>query len=727
MTPCIMRSIVAMLVSIGATCGAAETDSARTLVSGEFRLTFQQVADGLQLTGMTDTAINRELLSASRVPLFTLTLRAAADQPEFKINSDSGWGVIEWNASAADGATVMRWARPAEGRAGDLSVEVAANPHAAQQAVHWTIRVKNEGPCCVRRVAFPQVSIADLGPDGEVLFPRGSGEVQTGLWQRDFGYSGLYPGGWTSMQFLAAYQRASNTGLYLAVHDPLASTKDIAVESRAKDRAVLLRMEHPAPAMNQPGNDFELSGTAVTQLLRGDWFDASVIYRDWVRKEARWYPKLGKDGRDDTPMWMRELCAWAMTGGTPQDCADSVAKMAEYFGMPVGFHWYNWHQIPFDNDYPHYFPVRDGFADGVKKLQASHVHVMPYINGRLWDTHDKGSEDLEFSKIALPGVTKQEDGQPFIESYGSKESDGQPVRLGVMCPTTEVWRKKVDEIVGRLFGEYGLDAVYIDQIAAASPTLCSDASHGHPAGGGHWWTEGYWQLLDDIRRKMPADRMLTTECNGEPFIRCFDGYLTWHWQFDGQVPAFPAVYGGAIQMFGRAYRGGATKDLALRMKAGQQLVFGEQLGWLEPGIVNEPANAAFFREAVRLRWQLRPYFFRGEMARPPRLETEIPNVKADWQWSGEWPVQTPAVMTGAWRIPSEGKVVLIFANVSDNPVASKLDFDSLRYGLEAKPHKRTVITQDGPGESGTIEPACKLDVNCPPRKVFAWEISSASP
>jgi hypothetical protein len=84
--------------------------------------------------------------------------------------------------------------------------------------------------------------------------------------------------------------------------------------------------------------------------------------------------------------------------------------------------------------------------------------------------------------------------------------------------------------------------------------------------------------------------VLTTECNAEPFICWFDGYLTWHWQHNGQVPAFPAVYGGTIQMFGRAYRGGATKELALRMKAGQQLVFGEQIGWFDPGQAGEPNN-----------------------------------------------------------------------------------------------------------------------------------------
>ncbi|GAI12717.1 unnamed protein product [marine sediment metagenome] len=62
-------------------------------------------------------------------------------------------------------------------------------------------------------------------------------------------------------------------------------------------------------------------------------------------------------------------------------------------GVPVGVHWYSWHRIPFDDDYPHHFPVKEGFAEGVRELQEAGVFVMPYINGRLWDTRDKGSEE----------------------------------------------------------------------------------------------------------------------------------------------------------------------------------------------------------------------------------------------------------------------------------------------------------------------------------------------
>jgi hypothetical protein len=394
-------------------------------------------------------------------------------------------------------------------------------------------------------------------------------------------------------------------------------------------------------------------------------------------------------------------------------------------GVPVGFHWYNWHQIPFDNDYPHYFPAKEGFAEAVRELREADVYVMPYINGRLWDTHDRGAEDFEFTDIARAAATKDEAGQPYVEVYGSKETDGSSVQLAAMCPTTDLWRNKVRQIVTRLFDECGTAGVYIDQIAAAQPRLCFDASHGHPLGGGHWWTrDGYWPLLEQLHAAMPPDRMLTTECNAEPYLRWFDGYLTWHWQYDGQVPAFPAVYGGAIQMFGRAYRGGPTKDLALRMKAGQQLVFGEQIGWIHPGVAQEEENAAFLRQVVHLRDRLIRYFTAGQMARPPKLIGKIPTVTADWQWSGQWPVTTDALLTGAWELPAENRLVLLMVNVSDEVVSAQVDFDAARYGLPGDRVGVVELTAEGAESSAAMSSVFDKPLSFPPRTVRAWEVRS---
>ncbi len=691
--------------------------------AGELGLALEQTKEGVKLHSLFDRNANHELLATTPLPLFTVTLRHVPTKREVIVAADAGWKEVAFQP-ARDRLSIL-WRRHSDASLKGVQVTATATFDHRNSAIRWQLQVRNESSeWSVMRVAFPRLSIAELGTDAEVFFPRGPGEVQRNLWRRAFTYRSLYPNGWCTMQFLAAYSGTGDagrgTGIYVAVHDPLGSAKDIVVQSHPDAKAVTLAFEHPAPNASVAGNEFTLSGEAVWQLLRGDWFDAALLYRNWVRQNARWFPKLGKDGRLDTPQWMKELCVWVVGGGAPSECMEAVKTFAQFMGVSVGFHWYNWHRIPFDNDYPHYFPAKEGFADGVRELQQAGVFVMPYINGRLWDTRDKGAEDWLFTKVALPAAAKREDGSPYIETYGSKEADGSDVRLAPMCPTTKLWQDTVRDIVLRLFNEAGVNAVYIDQVAAAAPALCFDKTHGHPLGGGAWWNEGYWQMLDAIRTMMPKDRMLTTECNAEPFVRWFDGYLTWHWQHNGQVPAFAAVYGGAIQMFGRAYRGGPTKDLALRMKAGQQLVFGEQIGWIDPNIVREKENAEFLRQVVRLRWHLRRFFYAGEMARPPKLVGNIPKVRADWQWAGEWWVETDAVLTSAWQLPRERKLVLLFVNVSDEPVTATLVFDARTYGFTT-PHVRlTEVTEDGFGSFTAVPAQWRRTITFSHRKAWAW-------
>lgn len=707
--------------------------------AGDMGILLEQVSGGLRLQSLYDLRRERELLDRDNPALFVLTLRDAETRESMALGADAGWRSVTVDKSRS--GFRLKWSNPTDSRLDGVDVIIHGQPDPRQHAIRWSLQVENRSPrWSLWRVVFPQVAVADLGEGATVLFPRGPGEIQRGVWHRDFRYNSTYPNGWCSMQFMAAYtETPSPTGLYFALHDPMGSTKDLGLRSQPAQRSVRLFFDIPVPNMGKARNSFTLSGQAVWQLLRGDWYDAARIYRQWVIREARWYPRgenassrLHNVGAWAAPRplktfreWMRDLPAWSLASGGAQEVVPPVEEFAKYCGVPVGFHWYCWHQIPFDNDYPHYFPVKPGFAEGVQRLRRAGVFVMPYINGRLWDTRDKGMEDFEFSMVAKPAATKDEQGNPYTEVYGSKEADGSSVRLAVMCPTTALWQNKVREIVLRLFNEYGVNAVYIDQVAAAPPVLCFDPSHGHPLGGGHWWNEGYWQMLGRIRQEMPSDRAITTECNAEPFIAWFDGYLTWHWQHEGQVPAFPAIYSQAVQMFGRAYRGGATKDLALRMKAAQQLVFGEQIGWIDPSIVREEQNARFLRQMILLRWRYRHFFTHGEMARPPELQGDIPTVRADWQWGGEWWVSAPAVYTGAWQLPEQKRLVLFFVNVADEPVTATMRFNPSAYAIGTKQVQIKEI-QGADGDAGrgqTVSSRFERRLSLPAHQAVVWEIS----
>ncbi len=668
-------------------------------MAGDLQLSLQQTASGISLLGLSDLVTQRELLAPSHLPLFVLKLRHSGDREEVLMTADAGWRTVGIDSQVR--RITLAWDQPENGRLSGIRVNATATADPECHAWRWALQVRNESAdWTIWRVIFPQLALCKPGDDAAALVPAGPGQLRPDAWDVPFRVECKYPGGWYwGLQFMAAYASTpAPSGLYVAVHDPYGSTKDMVMVSDPPSGTLRMIFDHAAPDMGRLGNSFTLSGEAVWQLLRGDWFDAAMIYKDWARQHALWWPHLEKDGRADTPLWMRELCLWA-SGGSHQDMkgnppleatTESVRRLQAFMGLPLGFHWYNWHQIPFDNDYPHYFPAAPGFPQAVKELQASGVRVMPYINGRLWDTRDRGTEDFEFSRVAFPAATKDEEGAPYTEAYGSLEADGTPVTLAPMCPTTPLWQMRVRDLVARLFEECGVDGVYIDQVAAAAAVLCMDPSHGHPLGGGHWWNDGYWQMIEAIRAAMPPERMITTECNAESFVRWFDGYLTWHWQQDNMVPAFPAIYGGTIQMFGRNYGGTPggqepTQALAWRMRAGQQFIYGEQIGWFNLRLVNEAMPMAFIRQVARLRWRLRHYFYAGEMVRPPRLACHMPRLRANWEWyaakDNPW-VTTDALMCSAWRLRSEHSLILLFANVSDEPVTATVRWNAADYGIE---------------------------------------------
>lgn len=698
------------------------------LVAGQLVLTLGETGEGISVRSLVDSATGCSFFPPEPPPLFTLTVREVNSRREVKLTADAGWTSVAI-APTAQGAE-MHWHRLNVENGEDLRLVAEVTADEKNHALRWGFRVSNESSeWSLMRVVFPQVKIDEIGEDAWIFLPRAPGEIQQGIWRRKYEHERVYPDPWMTMQYMASYTDDGSVGLYVATHDPMGGPKRMTVRSRPEERTVDFIFDHPVAEMSKSGNDFELTGEGVWQLFRGDWFDASMIYKDWVRGNARWFPELTKDGRSDTPEWARDVSIWCRLFGTDPDGIEFVRRFAEYIGLPVGLHWYAWHNIPpgakdseFDNDMPNFFPPRKGFAEGVLELREAGVYVMPYINARIWDTRDRGQEDWQFTKVALPAATKKEDGTPHTVVYG-KEPDGSNMTFAVMCPATQLWQSKMLEICVRLFEEYRVNGIYLDQVAAMSPIECMDPRHGHPLGGGHWWNLGYWKMHDTIRSVMPDDVMLTTECNSEPFIRWFDGYLVWHWQRPGMVPAFVAVYGPSIQVFGRQYAGGPQKDLAFRMRCAQQLVWGEQIGWMDAQWVDDEANMEFLRHMVHMRWNLRRFFSAGELARPPIFDSHIPRVTADWKWYGEMNVTTDVVFVGAWRLPHENKAALVFVNVGDEPVSADFTFDGRGLGMQGEKVILTKISGDrrDPPEGAPITFTYRLEF--PAKRAWAWEIS----
>lgn len=104
-----------------------------------------------------------------------------------------------------------------------------------------------------------------------------------------------------------------------------------------------------------------------------------------------------------------------------------------------------------------------------------------------------------------------------------------------------------------------------------------------------------------------------------------------------------------------------------------------------------------------------------------------PKVTADWQWSGEWPVTTEAVLAGAWRLPAEGRVLLMFVNVSDEAIKFTFPIEPGALGLTGERVQR-IVSVDG-GQSSESRPFATdpaEEIALPPQSVLSWELLPAA-
>lgn len=781
-----LKFTFAVLLAVCSVALRAEANDPVTLESRDLVMTVEKTTapagEGFRLVSLKDRTSGFTFCELPSLPLFSLVVcDVATPETRHDLLADAGWNAVF--VQRQDAALHVTWSGHKNIPGAErlvVEMRIVATPDKDGIEISQSAQA-NSDRLSILSMRLGQIAVRDFGTDMKLFYPYRSGLVIDNPCGKRFNRKCGYPGFDVSMPWFVVwnekrpekgFRNRENVGLYLGIHDREGSRKEIACTARRQDEreqwsnTVDFQTDVQAENMYRANNELSIGGKAVLRTVRNDWYDGARIYRDWVRREAKWYPrdKMDENGRTDAPQWLKEHCLWAMYRVNPDEMIPAMQKMRDAFGVPAAVHWYYWHKNPYDNDYPHFFP-RDGFGESVAEMQqAGDIFIMPYTNGLLWDSRDRGLEDWLFTKEALPGTVKTRDGKALLHSYGSKESDGSDVKLAHMCPTTEVWQRKVRENTLRLMNEYGVKAVYIDQVGAAIPELCFDESHGHPLGGGHWWGDGYREMLETIRRDMRTeiadhpfceavkqrlqakpdalyDRAITTECTAETCLDVVDGYLTWHHQVEGQVPAFAAVYGGAVQMIGRDYRAGKTyaerteprmtvtnEPLACRMKSAEALCFGEQIGWFVPTIINEADKFPFQRKIVRLRHQLRHYFYKGEMCRPPELPVDLPTVTADWNYYDSPLITAAAIQAGCWKIVRDGQTqsaVLIFANSSDKLIRSRIHVDLAELGFDAEAKKPLTIRQYGPEgvEKELDVNALNGEIDFPAEGVFAWEIS----
>jgi hypothetical protein len=677
--------------------------------NGELKITVDKVTEGAKITSIKNNDL--ELMDASATSsLFLLDINGLF------ITSINGWDSVLINNDGSHCEVIL--SQPTNSKLSD-SLEIKVTLDVTGKASDWDISINGLLNNSLNQITFPYINILAPGND-YFLIPKYSGKLFKNPKGSAINLIQSYPRGWSStMQFSAYYN--DNYGIYFGTHDPKASLKSFIVKSNNKN-GLLINNQIPAPDKGLAGNDYEMPGEYHFEIFQGDWYDAAQIYKKWASTKADYWPedtqerRARQDSIGQVGLWMEYYDVQ-----TPETAISSINRFREYIGFPIGVHWYNWNYNPFDDNYPIYFPERDGMSDVISETkEEGNIYFMPYINGRLFET------DLdEYPTLGYPYAAKNADGNVYTSVFSGNT-------FANMCPTQRPWQDILVDAVNQLTCRIGTDAVYVDQVTASSVKECMDPTHGHTLGGGHFWRDGYYEMIKKMHSSSTSGSFITTEGCNDYLADVVDGFLTDGWTTDNLVPAFQAVYSGRVQLFGTRTGTGSYNDQSFYCKLAQAFVNGIQPGRFHMYIIddqNAQANAKpYVRQIGRMRYKLRDFLAFGSMKKPIQLDrSNIPTITSTWQDYGQdVQVTISALQYSFWKNRQGNEAVLIFANASlSQSLDFTLNFTGSDYGFMGQ-LKVQKITQDEDGAIVSEENSFVRDLAIQPKEVFALLIKPDS-
>lgn len=665
--------------------------------SGALAFTLLQTRGGIWITPI----FAGEKTPCQPWPLVSLDLWDTQYERTMQLDTGTGWDTVDVRQNRNHLRISLSDPENARVRGITLVLEAFLEPD--KHRISWNTTLVNKSDrWSVTAITYPSC----LAQGYETCFaPVGSGSLIHDFNKRSHTFRGKYPTGVkVNMAYTALYnpqsmEETAINGLYMGIHDPDGTPKFINLTGAALSNCTMLQVDCTPDYQKHPGNSFTLPGRMVWQCFSGDWFDATQIYRSFVFSQAKWLSPLR--GRPDTPDWMRNCPVWIMhfmpnenpdanpfpttlrekySDENPDDWYRLAVRFREEIGVPVTYHLYNWHWVPFNNDNPHYFPPHHDLKEGMRALKAADIRAIPYIAGYSWDMCDDRGDDYRFQQEALPATAKNPEGDPIYSSYASTEPTGQAVRFARMCPTTTVWKNELSQIVRRLSEDYGMDGIYLDVVSTAYE-MCCDESHLHAPGLSSFWWKAYRELIEGLRSVAPEDFAFVSESTSEVYSGMLDGYLSWTWMQTDGVPAHSSIYGGRTAIFGRVITHNKRDDADyFRFQVAQSLVFGQQLGWIHPEIVKDTVQFPFLKKMAAIRWDHREFFTEAQMLRPPVVEGDVPALDCEgWLRAQIWNHEK-MVVSGAWE-DTCGNRKLFVVNAADRSAEFTLSVYEQEYDL----------------------------------------------
>lgn len=595
------------------------------------------------------------------------------------------WHNLVWALERLD--TINNKKVKRTGSPGALAVKVTVDLPQDSGIAAWRISVDNDTDMWgMWDVDFPSVNGFLTSGAYDVARPSRPGILIENCAEK---ISAVYRGNDLPMQFLCAMKDKS--GVYMASHDPEAWFKTFFLEPGNKF-AIKTYVEN----MGVHGSDYKAPFPVMLGVYQGSWIEGCKIYRQFA-VTTPWASKGRLSQRAGLPKVLTDIGLWLEVGAssnwqkTEKWEDDSFLKFhiqaKKYFDVPLASHWYTWHQIPWDNNYPNFFPANPGVAEISKDVRSQGITVMPYINGRIADTFNEDFEEYR------PHATTDLAGDLYLEYYGAQKG-----RFAVMCPTAPFYHQKIVNLVEELSNQLGANAAYIDQVTASVPKLCFNKSHGHPLGGGHWWVDGYREMLRKVHasaHEKGRDMFITSETNAEYHISDLDAFL--QLPTDGRsINMLGAVYSGYTIYFGTPASLNGNTVRGWNMFQGRSFLWGVQNGRMGPDLLSpqHAEKAAFLKNIGKYRVAGKKFLTFGEFV---DVLSHSETVTENWDAGlSKTTAVLPVIQGSLWKA-EDGSLGVFLVNYLAEERTIDLNIDPRKYGIgtASSKYKITRISPDG--------------------------------
>jgi len=409
-----------------------------------------------------------------------------------------------------------------------VNIEVQVDVKLSGTSSEWSIRVENFDELTFLTVQFPIINgIGKMGKDSTddcLVYPAYSGVLIRDFTHTIPSYRTVmsldYPSQHSSMQFMAVYSELETIGLIYNIKDVEGFAKHIEASKFADTNTITLKQLYYLPLSGKPPDEISIPYPIVIQIFNGDWKIAAQIYKNW--SDNQWWALPLKEkipkGVNVPPI---QVLFSKENNSAPYEVVALSNYTANRLQRPFTVNWWGWEKNGWYNLYPDTIPPQYGweiYRNNLEKIRSMGALSNVMIIGTFYAMNLTSWSEAKNYAIIRAKNLESEPGVFENDSYFTWKVF--QTQYALMDPSTTFYQDLTVNMTRQLM-PMGGDVVWFDGIGNQFPIIAFSEDANHPAGGGSWWFNGTYEMLQKVlreARKTNTNATLMTEGSSEVYL-----------------------------------------------------------------------------------------------------------------------------------------------------------------------------------------------------------------